>query len=391
MGPTHVRTSNITLTDPIEAGAPPALIPTFWVLLLATPGAAIVAAAIATQTYLSMLGHGHSFTGILAWQLSCWLPWALAAPVVLRIGGGLTGPQYRSWAAWRRVLWVGFVFVAAHILLVSQFNLWFQPYVPITTLGYRQAFVIQLGSLFPIDWLAYATLVLGGVALSIYYRARQLEVLESQLHADLARAQLEALRLEIQPHFLFNTLNAISALIRSKSNDRALDMLVGLSDLMRQTLGRTGEQVVTLERELELTTRYVDLQQARFRDRLTVRYEIADPCRARSVPTFVLQPLVENALRHGMGRQARHLQLEVGARLEDDERLHLWISDDGVGLAPGFTLERDARTGLGNTSSRLRRLYGRAARLDVRSGREGGVVADVFIPSSQVGGVEATA
>lgn len=373
-----------------EEGRPPEPIPTLWVLLFAVPAAAIVAAAISAQTYLSMLGHGHSFTGILTWQLSCWILWAFAAPIVLRMGSQLTAGPHRAAGAWSRVLALGAVFVAVHVILVSQLTLWFQPYVPIMASGYRQAFVIQLGSLLPIDLLAYATLVLVGVALSLYYRARQMEVRESQLQADLARAHLETLRLEIQPHFFFNTLNAISALIRSKSNDRALDMLVGLGELMRQTLGRTGEQLVTLDDEMEFTRRYVDLQQVRFADRLDVKYEVADECRELRVPTFVLQPLVENALRHGMGRQLRRVQLEVGARLERDGHLHLWISDDGIGLAPGFNLDRDARTGLANTRSRLRRLYGRSAHLDVRSRREGGVVADVFIPASPANRVAET-
>jgi LytS/YehU family sensor histidine kinase len=221
--------------------------------------------------------------------------------------------------------------------------------------------------------------------------ARQLEIRESGLEAELAKAQLEALRLEIKPHFLFTTLNAISALIRRNANDRALDMLIGLSELMRHTLERTNDPLTTLDAEMDFTKRYVDLQQARFADRLDVSYVIDHECRALGVPTFVLQPLVENAIRHGMARHARRCRLEVGARLEQ-EMLHLWVSDDGVGLPATFDLERDSRTGLGNTRSRLERLYGRSAQLRVSPREGGGTVADILVPArAMVVATEATA
>ncbi|MDR1990963.1 MAG: histidine kinase [Acidobacteriaceae bacterium] len=361
----------------------PASIPTSWVLLASVPGAVVIAAAISAQTYLSMLGHGHSFRGIFAWQLCCWVTWALAVPIVLRVGAARVHARRPFTRGWWGVVALGVGLSAAHVLLISELTVWFQPYVPVTTSGYRQAFLLQLGSLLPIDLVCYATLLGAGMAIATYHRARQLEVLESQLQGDLARAQLEALRLEIQPHFLFNTLNAITALMRSHSNDRAIDMLVGLADLMHQTLGRTGEQVVSLSREMELTARYVDLQKARYQDRLRVEYDVRDECRDLMVPTFALQPLVENALRHGMGRQGRCLRVQVGARLEEDGHLHLWVSDDGVGLPSGFDVVRDARTGLGNTRLRLRRLYGAHADLVLRPRAEGGVVADIVIPADR--------
>lgn len=221
--------------------------------------------------------------------------------------------------------------------------------------------------------------------------ARRLAIRESRLEADLARAQLDVLRLEIQPHFLFNTLNAISALIRIRSNDRALEMLVGLSDLMRHSLDRSGEQVVPLHLELDFVKRYVDLQQVRFGDRLTVSYDIPEECRDVPVPTFVLQPIVENAMRHGAARVTRPCRIEIHAEMLDDATLHLTIADDGVGLPPGFSLEQDAHTGLSNIRSRLQRLYGGDARLTVSARPGGGVITDVFVPRRSGVAASATA
>ncbi|HEY1305516.1 MAG TPA: histidine kinase [Vicinamibacterales bacterium] len=366
--------------------APPDAVPARWIFSLALLGSVVLSAGISAQTYLSMLGHGHSFVAILLWQMSCWSVWALVAPIIVRAAGSLAhAPR-----PWLRLGMLGAVCVAGHVALAAQLALWFQPYVPVTDVGYRQAFVRQL-SVLPVDLLAYGTLLLSGWALAVSRLARRLEVRESSLEAELAKAQLEALRLEIQPHFLFNTLNAISALIRRKANDRALEMLLGLSELMRHTLERTNDPLTTLDAEMDFTKRYVDLQQARFADRLDVAYRIGDDCRALGVPTFVLQPLVENAIRHGMGREGRRCRLEVGARLERD-RLHLWVSDDGVGVAPTFDLERDARTGLGNTRSRLERLYGRAAQLRVAARDGGGTVAAIVVPArAMVVQTEATA
>jgi hypothetical protein len=373
----------------------------WWVFALGLLGAVILGAAISAQTYLSMLGHGHSFAGILTWQVSSWSVWAVVAPFVVREAGRLKAAptsepgrlkaptselRARTWG-WLGL--IGIVLVALHVAVAAQMALWFQPYVPVVAASYGDAVVRQL-SVLPVDVLVYAMLVFVGWALAVSRSARRLEVRESRLEAELARAQLEALRLEIQPHFLFNTLNAISALIRSRSNDRALEMLVGLSELMRGTLERSSEQLCPLDAELDFTRRYVDLQLARFGDRLRVDYLVDADARRLAVPTFVLQPLVENAIRHGMGRQARPCRIEVGAAIEPGQ-LRLWVRDDGVGLKPGFDIGRDARTGIGNTRSRLERLYGAAARLDLSAGPTGGTVARIVLPVSAAAAMEAIA
>jgi len=196
----------------------------------------------------------------------------------------------------------------------------------------------------------------------------------------LTRAQLDALRVELAPHFLFNALHSIAALIRTQSNDRALSMLLGLSDLLRTAVDGAGANTAPLASEIGLVTRYVDLQQLRFGDRLDVRVSVAPGAESCEVPTLLLQPLVENAFRHGIARQPGRCRLEIGSMLGNGV-LHLWVQDDGAGLPPGFRLDDTAGTGLRNVRQRLQRLYGDAATVTLARADGGGTIARLSLPA----------
>jgi two-component system LytT family sensor kinase len=345
---------------------------------VAASSAAFLAVLTASQTYLTMLSHGHSFARLLLWQLGCWCFWAIASPWIVRLSGRVST---------RRLVGIGIALTVAHTLLVAQLATWVQPFDPKVSYDFGQG-LEHLGWFFAlVDPLVVGLLIVCGRGVASYERARQLQLRESQLEAQLARAQLDALRLEIQPHFLFNTLNSLAALIRSNDNAAALSMLLGLSDVMRDTLDRTDEQVAPLGRELGLIRKYVELQRPRFGDRLQVRYQIERASERCDIPVLLLQPLVENALRHGVGPRARGGELVVGARLESPERLRVWVSDDGVGVRAGFDLARDAGTGLGNTRARLACLYGSRAELTVQGATGGGTVAEIVMPVAGTGAV----
>jgi two-component system, LytTR family, sensor kinase len=335
--------------------------------------------SIAAQTYLSMLGHGHSFRRMLVWQLTMWAFWACAAPFVLRRGARFMARRSRGAGDLMGLVWLAACLLVLHSAIAAQLTIWIQPFVPVTTYNFAAAWLDQLPARFVIDLLTYGLLLSLGGALWTYRRARELEVRESRLETELARAQLHALRLEIEPHFLFNTLNTITALVRLKDNSRAVEMLVGLGDFMRSNLDRPNEQFVTLATEIAWLTRYVSLQQARFGDRLDVHYQIADDCLEQQVPTLLLQPVVENAFRHGLSRHAQPGRLEVAAARQGDV-LSITIADSGVGVPADFDAERQAGTGLRNVRSRLDQLYGGGAFFDIRRAETTGTIVTIRVP-----------
>jgi LytS/YehU family sensor histidine kinase len=220
-----------------------------------------------------------------------------------------------------------------------------------------------------------------GVATALK-QARDLRVREiatSKLEADLARAQLDVLRMRLHPHFLFNTLNGISALMRD--NVEAADlMLTRLSDLLRLTLDRADVQEVPLRDEMEFVRKYLEIQEVRFGDRLTVRVDVAPETLSLALPSLSLQPLVENALRHGIERKPGSAELRVSAR-RSSTSLVVEIEDDG----PGPPI--DIRTGIGldATRRRLEHLFGASANLALERGVNGGAVARLTVPAKVLG------
>ena len=343
--------------------------------LVAVAATIFLSLVSASQTYLSMLDHGHSFVRLFVWQFGCWGPWAIAAPWLVRASGRFSIP---------RLVLVGVLLTVVQIVVAAQITVWLRPYEPVVRYSYPQALQLLWPVRIVLDPLTYGLLIVGGKAFAAYERANRLALRESQLEAEVTKARLDALSLEIQPHFLFNTLNSIAALIRMHDNRGALSMLVGLSDLMRSTLERTGGQVAPLGDEVALVRRYVDIQRARFGDRLDVSYRIDRACESMDVPTFLLQPLVENAMRHGLSGDGQTCHVEIGAAVNNGDGLRLWVSDDGRGLPPGFDLQQHAGTGLRNTSSRINRLYGPAARLTVRNNIPGGTTVEVTLPGTSV-------
>jgi two-component sensor histidine kinase len=197
-----------------------------------------------------------------------------------------------------------------------------------------------------------------------------------QLEARLARAQLQSLRLQLHPHFLFNTLNTVNALISTDSH-AAERVISGLSELLRMSLSSASEQEVSLAKELDLLAHYIEIQQIRFQDRLTVNFRIDPEARYALVPNLMLQPLVENAIRHGIAPRAAPGHVMVTAT-KHDGRLEVSVVDDGVGENPKAD-HRDG-VGLGNTRARLLSLYGNDHRFEASSAASGGFAVHIEIP-----------
>lgn len=205
--------------------------------------------------------------------------------------------------------------------------------------------------------------------------ASRLAIQASRLETRLARAQLDSLKMQLQPHFLFNTLHSVSALIHE--DDEAADLMISrLSEFLRLVIEHAGAQEVALVEEMEFLQRYLEIQQVRFQERLRVSIDVPEEALGAMVPNLVLQPLVENAIRHAVEPRSAGGCVEVSAKRSGDA-LRLTIRDDGPGLRPG-----NAGTGLGlaNTRARLEHLYGERSTLEVADHPDGGVIATVTFP-----------
>jgi LytS/YehU family sensor histidine kinase len=188
--------------------------------------------------------------------------------------------------------------------------------------------------------------------------------------------------MQLHPHFLFNTLNGIVGLVRDNRNQAAVSMLVGLSDLLRHALEHSNRQEVELKEELNFIKLYLDIQQMRFSDRLQIELDIQPVTMKALVPNLILQPLVENALRHGIARSAASALVGIRSRIVDDS-LELTVFDNGLGLSSDWQLKSSSGIGLANTAARLQQLYNADHRFDVRNREGGGVEVVIVIPLHQ--------
>ncbi len=225
-------------------------------------------------------------------------------------------------------------------------------------------------------------------ALQYYRGLREGEARAGKLAAQLAQAQLAALKMQIHPHFLFNTLNSISALLH-KDIEVADRMIARLGDFLRLTLQRSDAQTVDFEQELDFLKCYLDIEHTRFEDRLIVEIEVEPQALDVMVPNLILQPIVENAIRHGLARQTIPGRITIRA-FQKNGRLIMQVQDNGPGLRTNHNGERPPSGGIGlsNTRARLEQFYGEDFRLEILeiANSEGhGVIVTVDIPS-----VEAT-
>ncbi|MGD8868654.1 MAG: histidine kinase, partial [Gemmatimonadales bacterium] len=223
-------------------------------------------------------------------------------------------------------------------------------------------------------------IIIGLAYLLQYYQdSRERELRASQLETQLAAARLKALEMQLHPHFLFNALNTIAVLIRTDRNTQAVRMVTGLGELLRRALDGAGSQLVPLRDELEFLKRYLEIEQIRFGDRLTVDVSVDPRTTEGCVPYLILQPLVENAIRHGVGARVQPGNVWIDARRHDD-RLQLTVRDDGPGLSEASGNKIGTGLGLSATQERLQRIYGTDHRFAIRGGERGGVIAEIDIP-----------
>ena len=341
-------------------------------LLFATAFWILFGLVVGIQVWISMLAHHHVVPWLLFYYLLVWVAWL--------------GPTYAIvWLAQRfplevpRPSSVAIHVLAANVIAVMHsayemaLMLWMRPYDRMTASFLELDFGQIMLSRLPTEWIVYC-MVLGGVmAFEYYQRYHERALQAAQLERSLADAKLHALELQLRPHFLFNTLNAIAGLVRTNHKEQAVAMVAGLADLLRYSLDHAGRQRVSLAEEMDMLERYLGIENARFPDRMTFRLALADDARRAAVPMLVLQPLAENAVRHGIARTAAAGTIEVEANRVGD-RLRIRMRNSGA-LDAAYV----EGIGLRNTRERLAALHGEAATLSLAS-VDGGVVAELDLP-----------
>jgi sensor histidine kinase YesM len=260
------------------------------------------------------------------------------------------------------------------------------PLTPIGPYSFSNAFKVTVVNHFHTNLLVYAAIVLAWHALNYYREWREREMQAAALAAQLAQAQLQALKMQLQPHFLFNTLNSISAL-NHEDPKAANRMIARLSELLRLSLENDGAQEVALHQELDFLKRYLEIQQVRFGDRLNVRFDVAPQTRDARVPNLLLQPLVENAIQHGIAPFSAPGEIHIQASRENG-LLCLRVADNGPGWPATKVAGGAEGIGLANTRARLQQIYGSAHRFELRNGVERGAVVEIRIPFQTAGATE---
>ena len=346
-----------------------------WALAVATPlGWSSVA-----FVYFGMLAVGRPLTipqALLA-GLQDWYVWALLAPGVF-----LLGRRFRlERKGWIRTAVIHLIAGSAVALLdlaaVTVINQYFGPTV---------SYVGTFGEVYPrivlryfhFAFIIYWVIVAAAHAIEYYSSSRDRELEAVTLQAALTEAQLAALRMQLQPHFLFNTLHTIASLVRDGRREAATDTIARLGELFRRTLGNGQRNEVPLRDELSFVEAYLEIEQTRFADRLAIRFDIDPATLDARIPTMALQPLVENAIRHGIARDPSAGRIEVRS-LARNGSLRVEVRNDGPACFHESAAS-GAGLGLGNTQARLSRMYGTNCLLEVKPDLPNGTLAVLEVP-----------
>lgn len=338
----------------------------------------LVALVIATLSHSRMVAveRPSQYVKWLIESLLIWNYWSLISPLIFALGNKLYVDR-------RRVRTAVLLLVAG--LLIAVTFIAYQVGISMWVMGesferYRATVIGQLA------WFGtYALLIFGGIIAMGYARAyrnrwQARERMVHELETQLTRAQLDVLKSQLQPHFFFNTLNSISVLIRKGEPDLAQAMLGRLSELLRYSLSLGNRQTVPLGEEIDFVRGYLEIEKARFGDRLSVHIVVPDSCLSVPVPPLIIQPLVENAIRHGLADKAEGGKVSVIVA-KTGEAIEIHVEDTGVGFDTNTSGRPEEGIGIGNTRARLERLYSRRYTLAIDSPPGGPTRVRIVIPS----------
>ena len=338
----------------------------------------LVGLAFASQFYLSstLLGRSVTWGQAIGYSLADWYVWAVLSIPVLWLARRYPPEGAQPWRTATIHLAAALVCSLVYVLLRSLVGVVHGRLLdePVT---FSEVFRPLLVRTFPFNLLIYGVIVSISHAIDYYRKYHERTIHALALEKNLTEARLQSLLRQLKPHFLFNTLNGIASLMHSDVH-AADKMLVRLSELLRLTMHHHGQPLTKLRDEIAFIEKYLEIERLRFRDRLTVEIRAASDTLDADVPSLIIQPLVENAIRHGLEPQVRPGRITVETRYEAGDLL-LLVRDNGAGMPPGgFTREG---IGLANTRERLGELYGARHTLELRNHPEGGLEVRLLIPA----------
>jgi two-component system, LytTR family, sensor kinase len=334
----------------------------------------------ATQTVLAMRAQGmhHAWGSLFVTLLLCYLPWALATPLILQLGRRYPPIRLRPYSTW----FLHLAAVAGINFAISGWNAWLEtmlnPWAKAAPEPFRLLWFYKLYNGWLSSFFLYSAIITVSYVLDSRARLARHETESARLNEQLSKAQLDALRRQIEPHFLFNTLNAIAALVREHRDDDAVNMIAGLSDFLRRVIEDSGKQQVSLGEEIKFLQKYLDIQKVRFADRLQFRLDVPSELLDAQVPSLILQPMVENAIKHGIAKRAQGGLIRIAAA-RSNGMLNLSVYNDGPKLPANWDEHRSG-IGLSNARTRLQSLYGEACDLTLRNHEPAGVELTVSVP-----------
>ncbi len=311
----------------------------------------------------------------LSMAAAIWLFWAAAAPLIFWLGRRIPLQRGKLNRALLAHLAFAFIFGLLHLGFWSAIVILFESARNGAPNRFSVLFFNLSQYLLYVEVILYWAVLGAAVAVQALRQSRERELKAQALEAQLQQAQLLALKQQLHPHFLFNSLNTISMLVRNGETQQAVQMIAGLGELLRWSLTEQAEQEVTLATELETARRYLAIEQFRFPDRLRVEFNVPDELMNAAVPNLILQPLVENAVRHGIAKSSSASLVRIRARRQAAD-LEILVEDDGE----GFAAEWQPGLGLENTRARLARAYAANAELSVAQNESKGASIRLRLP-----------
>ena len=320
----------------------------------------------------------HSWLKLFFFLTFAWLPWALVTPLIIYLGRRFP----LDWKSARN----GLVHAAAVMVIEAASSAWsalleglLQPWLPdFASRAFLETWPQKFSENILGAFIIYAAILAVTFVLDARARAAAQKTDAARLNEQLSNARLNALQRQIEPHFIFNTLNSVVGLVREHRNDAAVSMIVALSDFLRRVAASAGEPQVALEQEVEFLEKYLQIQQARFAGRLKLELDIPSDLRKAQIPSLMLQPLVENAIKHGIAKRAQGGLVRVAAS-RSDAALRLSVYNDGPLLSESGQAIPDG-IGLANLRTRLGLLYGDRFELRLENRGVAGVEVNVVLP-----------